>query len=123
MTKEPKSKQSAGGSARAAKLDPSRRSEIARDAAAARWRHRDGKALVEAMSGSVEGMPQPAPLPPTGTGKTLDGRCGDCSTVWVVAVLPMNLSAVGKLAAKACCPACGSKTVFVSTAKTEGGES
>ena len=122
MTKEPKSKQSAGGSARAAKLDPSRRSEIARDAAAARWRHKDGKALVETMSGSVEGVPQPRVLPPPGTGKTFDARCGECATVWVVAELPMNLADVAKLALKACCPACGSKKVFVSTAKT-GGES
>lgn len=120
MTKEPKSKQSAGGSARAAKLDPNRRSEIARDAAAARWRHRDGKALVEGMGGSVEGVPQPRILPPPGTGKTLDARCGDCETVWVVAELPMNLSAVAKLALKACCQSCGSKKVFVSTAKTGG---
>ena len=117
MTKEPKTRQAKGGEARAAALDPTRRSEIARDAAAARWRHRDGKALVETMSGSAQGMPQP---PKPGTGKTLDARCGDCETVWVVAELSMNLSAVAKLALKACCPSCGSKKVFVSIAKTGG---
>ena len=123
MTKEPKTRQSKGGEARAAALDPSRRSQIARDAAKARWRHRDGQALEDEMIGSVEGAPSAPTLPPPGTGKTLDGRCGDCSTVWVVAVLPMNLSGVAKLAAKACCQACGSKKVFVALAKPEGGES
>jgi hypothetical protein len=114
MTKEPKSKQSAGGTARAAALDPTRRSEIAKAAARARW-------SKDAPSGSE--VVEAPPLPPPGTGKTLDGRCGDCGTVWVVAVLPMNLSAVAKLALKACCPACGSKKVFVSTEKKKGGKS
>lgn len=62
MTKEPKTRQSKGGEARAAALDPSRRSQIARDAAKARWRHRDGQALEDEMIGSVEGAPAPFSL-------------------------------------------------------------
>lgn len=120
MTKTPKkTKQSKGGEARAASLNPAQRSEIAAAAARARWSRRDAKAAEEAMFGSAQGMPQPTPTPEPGTGSTFDARCGECSTVWVVAVLPMNLSEVAKLALKACCPACGSKKVFVSTGKTE----
>ena len=112
MTKPPKTRQSKGGDARAAALDPTRRSEIAKAAARARW-SKDTPSASEVVEAPA--------LPKPGSGKTLDGRCGDCGTVWVVAVLPMNLGDVGKLAKKACCPACGSKTVFVSTAKTKGG--
>jgi DNA-directed RNA polymerase subunit RPC12/RpoP len=105
VTKEPKpTRQSMGGDARAKALDPARRSQIASAAANARW------SKPQSTGGDVIEAPT---LPPPGTGKTMDGRCGDCGTVFVVAVLPMNLSAVAKLALKAHCPACGSKKLFV----------
>lgn len=105
MTKEPKpTRQSMGGAARAEKLDPARRSQIAQAAAKARW----AKPYPAASA-----VTEPASYPQPGTGKTMDGRCGDCGRVFVVAVLPMDLSAVAKLARKACCPKCGSKKLYV----------
>jgi hypothetical protein len=52
-------------------------------------------------------------LPPVGQGKTLDGICGDCSTVWVMAVLPMTVEKTAALAKAARCPACASKKVHL----------
>lgn len=109
MTKEPKSKQSAGGIARAAALSPKRRGEIARAAAVARWR----KDTLE-ESENVRRAAEAAGLPHNpGNGATLDGRCESCGTVWVVAALPMDLFAVIKLARKTLCPSCGSKKATV----------
>ena len=73
-------------------------------------RHRDKKAAEEAMLGSAQGMPAPAPS------DGLRGRCGACGHVWVVAQLPMRLDLVARLCARATCPACAGTTVFVATA-------
>lgn len=53
------------------------------------------------------------PLPPTGTGKTIDACCAECSTVWVLAVLPMDVDKVGRLGKNAACPRCASTRVGI----------
>ena len=77
-------------------------------------RQSDKKALDGGRTGAPLWMPQPLPA------ASLRGRCGDCATVWVVAVLPKNLSAHGRHAAiahvrHAACPKCACTKVFVDT--------
>lgn len=47
---------------------------------------------------------------------TLNGRCGECEHVFIVAHLPMPLSTVADLMRRAACPKCGSKKIFVASA-------
>lgn len=73
-------------------------------------KHREKKAGYEVMVGSAQGMPQP---------DGLRGRCGACSHIWVVAILPMHLASVAKLCASAVCPKCACAQVFVAQAAPE----
>lgn len=47
----------------------------------------------------------------------IGGECAKCGHVWVIAYLPMDMKAVGKLSARAACPKCGDDKPLV--AKTE----
>lgn len=44
---------------------------------------------------------------------TLNGKCGECGHVWVVAYLPMSITKVSYVAKRAACPRCGCGKVFV----------
>jgi len=47
---------------------------------------------------------------------TLNGKCGECGHVFVVAHLPMPLTTAASLAKRAACPKCGNaKSIFVAT--------
>lgn len=45
--------------------------------------------------------------------KELRGSCGECSHVWTLAYLPMDLTKVADICKRAICPACACKKVFV----------
>jgi hypothetical protein len=49
------------------------------------------------------------------TANSLNGKCGSCAHVFVVAHLPMPLSKAASLAKRAACPSCASTSIFVST--------
>ncbi|WPM83118.1 hypothetical protein R5W60_21730 (plasmid) [Brucella pseudintermedia] len=51
--------------------------------------------------------------PPHPQKEQLRARCGDCSHVWVVAHLPMELTKVAGLMKSAACPACAGKNLFL----------
>jgi len=72
-------------------------------------RQSDKKALDGGRTGAPLWMPQPLPA------ASLRGRCGECSHVWVVAHLPMDLRKVAALAGRAACPKCACTKVFVDT--------
>lgn len=45
--------------------------------------------------------------------KALNGLCGECDHVWIVAHLPMEVRKVALLGKRAACPKCACTKVFI----------